>query len=315
MLTDTRLPVPARQTGMMSIDELKAFLALSNALTFTGNSREETYAWFERTLRTYGYFTRPRSEKGLIRAYMRKITGISASQLTRLIKQFRCTRRVRVHPYKRHRFPAKYTREDQLLLAEVDNAHERLSGNATAAILTREYELFGNEEFSRLSNISVAHLYRLRQSPFYLNQTLTVKKTKPSSCQYGERRRPDPQGRPGFIRVDTVHQGDLNGTKGVYHVNTIDATAQWEVVGCVERINEHFLIPVLKDLLAQYPFTIKEFHSDNGSEYVNGPVVKLLNKLLIEFTKSRARRTNDQALVEGKNGSIIRKQMGHWHIP
>jgi len=113
MLTDTRV---------MSIDELQEFLALSNALTFTGNSREETYAWIERTLRTYGYFTRPRSEKGLIRSYMRKITGISVSQLTRLIKQFRCTRRVCVPTYKRHRFPAKYIREDQLLLAEVDNA-------------------------------------------------------------------------------------------------------------------------------------------------------------------------------------------------
>ena len=88
MLTDAR---------MMSIDELKAFLASSDVLTFKGNSREETYAWIERTLCTYGYLSRPRSEKGLIRSYMQKITGMSASQLTRLIRQFRCTRRVRVH--------------------------------------------------------------------------------------------------------------------------------------------------------------------------------------------------------------------------
>ena len=103
--------------------------------------------------------------------------------------------------------------------------------------------------------------------------------------------------------------------KGVYHINTIDEITQWEVIGCVEKISEHYLVPVLKDLMTQYPFRILGFHSDNGSEYVNKKVVELLNKLLIEFTKSRARRTNDQALVEGKNGSIIRKQMGHWHIP
>lgn len=90
---------------------------------------------------------------------------------------------------------------------------------------------------------------------------------------------------------------------------------QWEVIGCVEKISEHYLVPVLKHLLSYYPFRIHGFHSDNGSEYVNKRVVKLLNKLLIEFTKSRARHTNDQALVEGKNGSIIRKHMGHWHIP
>ena len=306
MMTDARV---------MSIDELKAFLASSDVLTFKGSSREETYAWIERTLRTYGYLARPRSEKGLIRSYIRKITGVSASQLTRLIRQFRCTRHVRVHRYKRHCFPTKYTREDQLLLAEVDTCHERLSGNATAAILKREHELFGKKEFERLSSISVAHLYRLRQGSFYRNRTLTIEKTKPSPCKYGERRRPDPQGRPGYIRVDTVHQGELNGKKGVYHINTIDAVTQWEIVGCAEKISEHFLVPILEDLLCQYPFVIKGFHSDNGSEYVNGVVVKLLNKLLAEFTKSRARRTNDQALVEGKNGSIIRKQMGHRHTP
>lgn len=140
MLTDART---------MSIEELKAFLASSDVLTFKGNSREETYAWIERTLRSYGYLSRPRSEKGLIRSYMQKMTGMSASQLTRLIRQFRCTRQVRVRAYKRHCFPSKYTREDQLLLAEVDEVHERLSGPATAAILKREYELFGKDEFKR----------------------------------------------------------------------------------------------------------------------------------------------------------------------
>jgi len=306
MMTDARV---------MNINELKAFLASSNVPTFKGGSRGETYAWIERTLRTYRYLARPRSEKGLLRSYMQKMAGISGSQLTRLIGQFRRTRHVRINAYKRHCFPTTYTREDQLLLAEVDEAHARLSGKATTAIFKREYEMFGKEEFKRLSNISVAHLYRLRQSSFYRNHTLTIEKTKPSSCRYGERRRPDPQGRPGYIRVDTVHQGELNGVKGVYHINTIDEVTQWEVIGCAEKISELCLVPVLENLLSQYPFTILGFHSDNGSEYVNGVVVELLNKLLIEFTKSRARHTNDQALVEGKNGSIIRKQMGHWHIP
>jgi len=306
MMTDARV---------MSIDELNAFLASSDVFTFKGNSREEVYAWIERTLRGYSYRSRPRLEKGLLRRYMRKMTGISNSQLTRLIAQFRRSGQVCIQPYHRHSFPTKYTREDQLLLAELDNNNERLSGKATAAIFKREYNLFGKSDYQRLSEISVAHLYRLRRGSFYRNHTLTIEKTKPSSCKYGERRRPDPQGRPGYIRVDTVHQGDLNGVKGVYHINTIDEVTQWEAIGCVEKISEHYLVPVLKDLLSQYPFRILGFHSDNGSEYVNKRVVKLLNKLLIEFTKSRARHTNDQALVEGKNGSIIRKQMGHWHIP
>ena len=56
------------------------------------------------------------------------------------------------------------------------------------------------------------------------------------------------------------------------------------------------------------------FHADNGSEYINKQVATLLEKLLIEFTKSRSRQTNDNALVESKNGAIVRKQFGYSHI-
>jgi len=300
---------------LMSSDELRSFLRASETLVFKGSSRSEAYAWIEKTLRNYDYLSRPREEKGLLRRYLRKMTGYSPAQLTRLIAQFRRTGHVRERPYQRHRFPTKFTREDQLLLAGVDQAHDRLSGPATQAILKREYELFGRQEFQRLSTISVAHIYRLRQGSFYRHHTWTFHKTKPATARYGERRRPDPQGRPGYLRVDTVHQGDREGEKGVYHLNTVDELTQWEILGSVERISERYLVPVLQDLLMQYPFVIRGFHSDNGSEFINHVVAKLLNKLLIEFTKSRARRTTDQALVEGKNGSIVRKQMGYLYIP
>jgi len=144
---------------VMDIGELKAFLASSDVLTFKGNSREEIYAWIELTLRSYKYRSRPRSEKGVLRQYMQKITGISRSQLTRLITQFRRKGYVRIRCYQRYSFPTKYTRKDQLLLAELDNNNERLSGKATVAIFKREYNLFSNSEYQRLSEISVAHLY------------------------------------------------------------------------------------------------------------------------------------------------------------
>ena len=51
-------------------------------------------------------------------------------------------------------------------------------------------------------------------------------------------------------------------------------------------------------MLAQFPFRILGFHSDNGSEFINYKVAELLNKLLIEQTKSRPRRSNDNGLVE-----------------
>jgi len=151
MMTDKRV---------MDIEELQALLASGDLLTFKGSSREEIYAWIQYTLRSYNYRSRPRLEKGVLRRYLLKMTGISCSQLTRLITQFRRKGHIRIRCYQRHSFPTKYTREDQLLLAELDNNNERLSGKATAAIFKREYNLFGRSEYQQLSEISVAHLDR-----------------------------------------------------------------------------------------------------------------------------------------------------------
>jgi transposase InsO family protein len=115
--------------------------------------------------------------------------------------------------------------------------------------------------------------------------------------------------------VDSVHQGDLDKEKGVYHINLVDEVTQAEYVGCVEGISEYFLLPLLQELLESFPFVIFEFHSDNGSEYINHRVAELLNGMNIDQTKSRSRHSEDNALAEGKNGAIIRKYMGYIHIP
>jgi hypothetical protein len=64
---------------------------------------------------------------------------------------------------------------------------------------------------------------------------------------------------------DTVHQGDWEGAKAVYHINAVDAVTQWEIVGCAARISERHLLPVLEAMLHQFPFRILGFHADNGS--------------------------------------------------
>jgi len=193
--------------------------------------------------------------------------------------------------------------------------HGTLSGPATKKLCERAWVRFGQTEYARLAGISVAYLYILRHSATYHGVRQHFDKTRPTVSSLGERRQPQPNGQPGYLRVDTVHQGDLDGVKGVYHVNAVDEVTQFEIVCSVEKISERYLIPVLEDLLEQFPFIILAFHADNGSEYINKYVVKLLNKLLIELTKSRARHCNDNALVESKNGAIVRKQLGYVHIP
>lgn len=105
-----------------------------------------------------------------------------------------------------------------------------------------------------------------------------------------------------------MHQGDREGIKGLCHINAVDEVTQWEIMAATPQISEHWLIPVLVQLLEQFPFTIRGFHSDNGSESTT--VAKLLDKLLIEQTKSHAYRTGDNGLVESKNGTIARKHLG-----
>ncbi|KKT41899.1 hypothetical protein A2W54_00160 [Candidatus Giovannonibacteria bacterium RIFCSPHIGHO2_02_43_13] len=243
------------------------------------------------------------------------MTGFSDAQLGRLIAKKKKYGKIMAHTTGRHKFTKIYVAEDVARLIDTDKAHDRLSGPATKKIFQRAYEIFGDKRFLRLKNISTAHIYNLRGTRQYISWAKFFTKTKPTTVNIGERRKPDPDGKPGYLRVDTVHQGDLDKEKGVYHINLVDSVTQWEIIVAVEKISEQYLLPLLEDAIAQFPFRILGFHSDNGSEYINQIAAKLLNKLLIEQTKSRARHCNDNALVEGKNGSIIRKHMGYWHIP
>lgn len=279
-------------------------------IEFECQSRKERYAWIDQTLGRFRYFSLRKKDKGIIREFIQTMTGISDSQLTKLIAKKRRCGKVFSDQTGRHKFVATYTVQDVALLIQTDTAHSRLSGKATKSIFEREYQIFGKKEYVRLQNISTSHIYNLRGKRQYLSNTIFWQKTKPTPVNIGQRAKPEPAGKPGFVRVDTVHQGDWNKEKGIYHINLVDEATQYELVGCVEKISEQYLEPLLEKLIQQFPFRIINFHSDNGSEFINQVVAKLLNKLLIHQTKSRARRCNDNALVEGKNGSIVRKHMG-----
>lgn len=306
--------VSVSQAKSLSLEAIGRFVEASEGIQFEGKTREEIYAWVEGVLCQQEYARQGKKARGLLRRYVEKMTGLSRAQVTRLVGSFLKTGRVRVRDYRRHRFAARFTRGDIELLVAVDEAHETLSGPATRRILEREYELYKKPKYARLAGISVSHLYNLRRSRAYRERRLTYTKTKPTAVPIGERRRPDHQGRPGFLRVDTVHQGDQPDQKGVYHINAVDEVTQWQIVAAAPQISESFLLPVLEQLMRQFPFRILGFHSDNGSEYINHTVAKLLDKLSIEQTKSRPRRSNDNGLVETKNGAVIRKHMGYGFI-
>lgn len=303
-----------RQAEKLSPEQIRVFLEASQEVEFEAEKREEVYGWISRILQANRYRQQKREQRGLLRRYINKLTGLSRAQVTRLIGRYSECGEVKETSYQRRRFAARYTRADIELLATVDEAHDTLSGPATKRILEREFHEYGHAEYERLAGISVAHLYNLRRHSRYRERRLQYHKTRPTSVTIGERRRPEPEGQPGYLRVDTVHQGDQDGVKGVYHINAVDEVTQWQVMGCTAQISEAWLVPVLVQILQQFPFRIRGFHSDNGSEYINHTVAGLLNKLLIEQTKSRPRHSNDNGLAETKNGAVIRKHMGYGHI-
>jgi transposase InsO family protein len=294
--------------------------AIKTFLAGTGNielsiSKNERNAWVAGKLKRTRYFSLSKKDKSTIREYIMSTTGLSRSQLTRLISQYKTHKWIGKKQPHKNVFPRIYTNEDILLLIKTDLAHQQVSGSTTKKLFERAYKIFDNKAYERLAGISIAHIYNLRKSTFYQRQRRHFTKTERSPVNIGERRKPHPNGKPGYIRIDTVHQGDLDKEKGVYHINAVDEVTQFQVIISVEKISENCLIPVLEELLESFPFPIINFHSDNGGEYVNHMVARLLRKLHIEFTKSRARHSNDNALAESKNGSTVRKYLGYMHIP
>lgn len=309
--------IDMNESRLETIEQIREFLVGTSDVAFSIPADESTLRPFVATvIRRFRYFRLTKGQRGVLFAYMRRLTGFSRQHLSRLIAQYRDTQSLKpLDRASRTSFGRKYGPEDVALLAETDSLHDTLSGPATKVLLIRAFATFGDSRFARLSQISVSHLYNLRASEHYRKQRLVCRGTRPSPVAIGIRKAPAPQGLPGYIRIDTVHQGDQDGMKGVYHINAVDIVTQWELVASVERISEAFLLPVIALLLDGFPFEILGFHSDSGSEYVNHEIARLLEKLRIEFTKSRPRQTNDNALAECKNGAVIRKIMGYSHIP
>ena len=288
-----------------SLEQLRRFVKGSRQFTLKAKTIEDRYEIIERMIDKFDYPRLSRKEKHVVLVVLKIFTGYKHSQLHRLIDA--CLQgKLSPKKYIRVNIHRTYTGYDINLLEKTDELHYRLSAAATHEIMRREYELFRKKEYENVSRISFSHINNLRESARYKAKYLHH--TQARQILIGETTKPNPNNSPGSIRVDTVSQND------VFHINSIDEITQWEVVVCVPQITEYYLMPALQSMINQYPFKIFNFHSDRGSEFINRIVEHLLNKLLIHQTKSRSRHCNDNALVEGKNGSVIRKNLGFFHV-
>ena len=250
--------------NLTSIDQLAEFLSGTQAVAFSVlSSPVARYEWVQKTLVRFGSLTRSRPHQGIVIRVLMKVSGYSRQQITRLIAQYRKNGTLRRRQRTVAGFLSKYTPADIRLLAAMDERHDTPCGPAVKKLCERAWRLFGQTEYERLASISVSHLYNLRKSLSYTRHRRHFEKTRPRQVPIGERRKPASNGQPGYLRIDTVHQGDWDGKKGVYHVNAVDEVTQCEVVCTLEKISESYLIPVLEQLLEAFPFTVLGFHSDN----------------------------------------------------
>jgi len=307
--------IDMEEARLHTLPQVKAFLDGTAEGAFCV-PKTERHRFIERVLTRFDYARRGRAAKGVLLRYLERMTRLSRQQVTRLVRQYRTDGRLSPrHGAPRHAFPRRFTATDVALLADMDALHSTVSGPATKKLMERAFLVFKDARFERLAGISVSHLYNLRGGTPYQRMRRHWTKTRPTGVPIGQRRAPQPNGRPGYIRIDSVHQGDQDGVKGVYHINAVDSVTQFQLVATCEKISEAYLLPVIRQLLEGFPFVILGFHADNGSEYINYTVAMMLEKLRIEFTKSRPRHSNDNALAESKNGAVVRKHLGYAHIP
>ena len=253
----------------LTLEQMREFLAASEELVFTLSGRGEIYNLVERTLGRQQYLGLPKKDKGVVRHYLSKLSGTqsaadhspdSAVSPKRRGAAAAAAAAAFPHPLhaRRHRLAGSGRRGARRALGPGGAAHSvagilRLpQGGLSAAGL----DLF-------LPHLQLAARAAYRQH--HVHHT----KTRARAVSIGERRKPDHRGRPGYLRVDTVHQGDTSTRRGLHHINAVDALTQWQIVGCCQTISESHLIPVLEAMLHQYPFRIEGFHSDNGSEFIN----------------------------------------------
>ena len=148
---------------LRTVEQVRCFLEGTGELDVKSVERAAAYDFIAQTLSRLSYARLSRADKGIIRQFLAKVTGLSRSQTTRLIAQHRATGHVRDRRGPPARpFSRRYTDQDVRLLAEVDVLHGTLSGPATRKLCERAYHVFHDPRYERLAGISNGHLYNLR---------------------------------------------------------------------------------------------------------------------------------------------------------
>lgn len=183
--------IMVNDTALDSVNHIQNFLMGTIPVQLSVVASER-YPLIARTLKHTRYDTLTKKEKSIVREYLQRCARYSHTQLTRLIRQCKVTHWIGKKVIKRNLFERQYTRVDIVLLAQMDEAHQFLSGGATKKLFERAYFVYKDPTYERLAHISIAHIYNLRQSTTYQCKRMYYLKTKSRTSMIGERRKPQP---------------------------------------------------------------------------------------------------------------------------
>jgi transposase InsO family protein len=118
--------------------------------------------------------------------------------------------------------------------------------------------------------------------------------------------------RPGALQGDLVlHCGE--STRGRYCATlvAVDVATSWTELQALADLHHQRVTGAIQHLAERLPFLLREWHSDNGSEFINACLLRWCRHRGVRFTRGRPYRKNDQAWVEQRNGLLVRRLVGY----
>ena len=237
------MQITMNNSSKTSIKQIEKCIKHLPGVEFKAEDRYQAYKWINEIFKVIKYSKLKKKERGEVLTYISTFTGYKRGWVKKLAVQY-IRGKLEIKKYQRENgFNKKYTYEDKQLLFETRKVHNFISGNAIRKIMRDEYEIYKHTEYKNIKDISVSYMYKLfgkthdrRANKFF--------GTKPKNSTIGIRAPLTYDGCAGHLNVDTVHQGDRNGEKGIYHVNIVDSLTQWELIASLDVIAESSLAPV-----------------------------------------------------------------------
>ena len=225
-------------------------------------------------------------------------------------------------PLRRAR-PAFYTEEDRQtvlwlveLLDDIGSKRLRVAMNNELANLRRHRHLHVSRQcYKHLHKVSASTMDRWRRAARRPSRKRRSG-TKPGALlkhQIPIRTFADwIDKQPGFCEIDLVqHEGGINKGDFAQTLNLTDVYTGWTEAAATPNKAQVYVFAARQKIRARLPFPLLGIDSDNGAEFINDELKRYCDQAHITFTRGRVGRKNDNAFIEEKNWSIIRRSVGH----